>query len=110
MKKPKKIYMPIPQPDVYYGITVDKKTKLEYENESVKQRIEDLVLYTEQNIETDSFKTHVETELYLNDGDLLLLEEDGRGYFKPAEIKFGSVDEALKELRFIKKQILKVKE
>lgn len=108
--KPKKIYMPIPQPDVYFGIEVDKKTKIEYENESVKQKIENLTLYTEQDIEADNFKAHTQTELKLKEGDLLLLEEDGRGYFKPANIKFGSVDEALKELRFIKKQILKVKE
>ena len=110
MKKAKKIYVPIPQPDVYYGIKVDKKTKLVYENESVSQKIEDLVLYTEQNIKTDTFETHVETKLKLEEGDLLLLEEDGRGYFKPANIPFGSIDDALRELRFIKKQILKVKE
>lgn len=110
MKKAKKIYMPIPQPEVYYGIEVDKKTKLVFENEVVKQRLENLVLYTEQNIKTDSYKTHVETELYLSEGDLLLLEEKGRGYFKPSNIKFGSVNEALKELRFIKQQISKVKE
>lgn len=110
MKKAKKIYVPIPQPDVYYGITVDKKTKLVYENESVSQRIENLVLYTEQNIESDTFKAHTETELKLEEGDLLLLEEDGRGYFKPINVKFGSINEALKELRFIKQQILKVKE
>ena len=102
MNKAKKIYVPIPQPEVYYGIKVDKKTKLEFENNFVKQR--------EQNIEKETYKTHVNTELYLTEGDLLLLEEDSRGYFKPSEVKFGSIDEAIKEMRFIKEQIKKVKE
>ena len=110
MNKAKKIYVPIPQPEVYYGIVVDKKTKLEFENNFVKQRLENLVLYTEQNIEKEMYKTHVSTELYLTEGDLLLLEEDSRGYFKPSEVKFGSIDEAIKEMRFIKEQIKKVKE
>jgi hypothetical protein len=110
MKKAKKMFIPIPQPEVYYGINVDKKTKLEYENGVVKQRLEDLVLYTEQHVETSDYKTTVNTELYLNEGDLLLLEEEGRGYFKPGNIKFGSINEALKELRFIKEQMKKVKE
>ena len=106
----KKMFIPIPQPEVYYGINVTSKTKLEHENESVKQRIENLVLYTTQEMESNNFKSHIETELKLEEGDLLLLEEEGRGYFKPAQVKFGSIDEAIKELRFIKEQMKKVKE
>ena len=110
MKKAKKIYVAIPQPEVYYGVVVDSKTKLEFQNDFVKQKIENLTLYTEQHIEKEIYKTDVKTELYLHEGDLLLLEEDKRGYFKPSEVKFGSIDEAIKEMRFIKEQIKKVKE
>lgn len=108
--KAKKIYVAIPQPEVYYGIKVTPKTKLEFKNDFVTQRIENLVLYTEQHIEKEMYKTDVKTELYLQEGDLLLLEEEARGYFKPSEVKFGSIDEAIKEMRFIKSQIKKVKE
>lgn len=106
----KKMYIPIPQPDVYYGVEVRPNTKLEFENQFVKQRLENLVLYTTQDIKTDDFKTSVQTELYLKEGDLLLLEEEQRGYFKPSDVKFGSIQEAMKELSFIKKEMSKVKE
>lgn len=106
----KKLYIPIPQPDVYYGIEVKPKTKLTFENEFVKQKLKNLVLYTEQLIENENYKTSIKTELYLKEGDLLLLEEEKRGYFKPANIKFGSIQEAKKELRFIESQMKKVKE
>lgn len=105
-----KIYMPIPQPETYWGIEVKKNTKLEFENPFVKQRLENLTLYTEQFIERETYKTHVETELYLKEGEILLLEEDGRGYFKPSEVKFGTMSEVKKELKFIESQIKKCKE
>ena len=107
MEEAKKIYVPIPKPDVYYGVTVDKNTKLEFENEFRKQKIENLVLYTDYTIKTDDFKSEIKNEIYLKEGDLLLLEENNRGYFKPMEIKFGSIDEAIKEMNFIKEQISK---
>jgi hypothetical protein len=106
----KKLFIPIPQPDVYYGITVTPKTKLTFENDTVKQRIENLTLYTEQLILGNAYKTHIQTELYLQDGDILLLEEENRGYFKPSNVKFGSIQDAKKELRFIESQMKKVKE
>ena len=106
----KKMYIPIPQPDVYYGVKVTEKTKLEYENNFVKQKLENLILYTVRDENKGDFKAHIETELKLNEGDLILLEEEYRGYFKPAEVKFGSIQEAKKELKFIESQMKKVKE
>ena len=106
----KKMYIPIPQPEVYYGVEVRENTKLEFENEFVKQRVENLVLYTTREENTEDFKAHIDTEIYLKEGDLLLLEEEHRGYFKPSEVKFGSIQEAKKELRFIEGQMKKVKE
>lgn len=106
----KKVYVPIPKPDVYYGIKVSKDTKLEYKNDFVNQRIEDLVLYTDYTIENDKFKSEIKNELKLEEGDLLLLEEDNRGYFMPKEIRFGSIDEAIDEMNFLKKEISRIKE
>lgn len=110
MKDVKKVYVPIPQPDVYYGLRVKKDTKQEFQNDFVKQKIENLVLYTEYEIKNENFKSTVKNELYLQEDDLLLLEEDNRGFFMPKEIKFGSIDEAIEEMNFIKKQILKIEE
>lgn len=105
MEEVKKIYVPIPQPQVYYGIRVNQDTKLEFQNDFVKQKVENLILYTVQDYEDEGFKAHTETEVLLNDNDLLLLEEENRGYFKPKDIKFGSIDEAIEEMNFIKGQI-----
>lgn len=107
MEKARKIYVPIPRPDVYYGIRVNQDTKIEFKNDFITQKIENLILYTEQKIEKDEFKAYTKTELKLQENDLLLLEEENRGYFKPKDIKFGSIDEALEEMNFIKEQIEK---
>ena len=106
----KKMYIPIPQPEVYYGVEVKENTKLDFENEYVCQTLRNLTLYTVQDVKTDEFETHIETKLHLKEGDLLLLEEEHKGYFKPSEVKFGSIQEAKKELRFIEGQMKKVKE
>lgn len=106
----KKVYVIIPNADVYYGITVDKKTKVSFENKYVKQKIENLKLYSIVTKETDEFKSVTNLELNLKEGDILLLEEDGRGYFLPVNAKLGTIDEAIEEYQFIKEQISKIKE
>ena len=106
----KKVYVIIPNADVYYGITVDKDTKTEFENEFVKQKIENLKLYSVVTKETDEFKSVTNLEVNLKEGDILLLEEDGRGYFLPANAKLGSIDDAINEYQFLKEQISKIKE
>ena len=106
----KKVYVIIPNADVYYGITVDKNTKVNFENKYVKQKIENLKLYSIVTKETDEFKSVTNLELNLKEGDILLLEEDGRGYFLPVNAKLGTIDEAIEEYRFIKEQISKIKE
>lgn len=106
----KKVYVIIPNADVYYGITVDKNTKVNFENKYVKQKIENLKLYSIVTKETDEFKSVTNLELNLKEGDILLLEEDGRGYFLPVNAKLGTIDEAIEEYQFIKEQISKIKE
>lgn len=93
----------IKNPDItmYAGIVVDKETKLEYENEHVKQRVEDLVLHTVSTIKGDGYESTTNTTIYLEEGDILIFEDEGRGYIKPVE-RLVTVAEAIEELECIK--------
>lgn len=106
----KQVYVMIPNTDCYYGITVDKNTKESFKNERVKQTIENLVLKSEFKMKNEQFKSVTKTEIKLNEGDILLLEEDGRGYFLPKDVAVGTVDQAIDELMFLKEQISKIKD
>lgn len=90
-------------PDItmYEGVVVDKETKLEYENENVKQHVEDLVLRTTSRIKGDGYESTTYTTIYLEEGDILIFEDGGRGYIKPVE-KLVTVAEAIEELECIK--------
>jgi hypothetical protein len=106
----KKVYVIRPNTDCYYGYTVDKNTKLEFENEMVKQKVENLILYSETHYKTEDFESETKLKVNLKEGDILLLEEDGRGLFLPKDSKIGSIDEAIGDLNFLKEQISKIKE
>ena len=90
-----------PSIDMVGGITVTKETELNYENESVKQSLKDLVFHSVTTIKGDNFESTYDTTIYLNEGDVLVFEEEGRGYIKPVE-EFMTVTEAIKELECIK--------
>lgn len=106
----KKVYVILPDTDCYYGIKVNKNTKVEFENEYVKQKIENLELISETTYITEEFESKTNLRLKLKEGDILLLEEENRGYFLPKNIKIGTIEEAYKELDFLKEQISKIKE
>lgn len=106
----KKVYVIRPNTDCYYGIKVDKNTKVEFENKFVKQKIENLVLKSEHIVENEQFKSVTNLEVKLEEGDILLLEEENRGYFMPRDILIGTVDEAIEDYKFLKEQISKIKE
>lgn len=89
-----------PSIDMYAGITVDKDTVLEYKNENVEQTIKDLVFHSITKVEGDGYESTYDTTIQLNEGDVLLLEEEGRGYIKPVDI-FVTVAEAVEELNCI---------
>lgn len=93
----------IKNPDItmYMGVKVDKDTKLEFENEHVKQYVKNLVLYTESSVNGAGFESRTETTIYLNEGDVLVFEENGRGYIKPIE-NFVTVAEAIADLEVLK--------
>lgn len=90
-----------PSIDMYVGIVVDKETTLEYKNENVEQTLKDLVFKSITIVKGDNFTSEYHTVINLNEGDILIFEEEGRGYIKPVE-NFVTVKEAIEELENIK--------
>lgn len=95
------IFIRKPSIDLYTGIRVGKDTMLEYENENVKQTLKDLVFHSVTKVKGESFESVYDTTIYLKEGDILVFEEEGRGYIKPVE-EFVTVVEAIDELANIK--------
>lgn len=90
-----------PNIELLPGIKVAKDTKLEFKNENVQQTIENLTLHTVTTIKGEGFESTSDTTIYLTDGDVLIFEEEGRGYIKPVE-GFVSIAEAIDDLTNIK--------
>lgn len=90
-----------PSIDLYPGIRVDKDTKLEYKNENVEQKLENLVFHSVTKVKGESFESVYDTLIRLKEGDILVFEEEGRGYIKPVE-DFVTIEEAIKDLENIK--------
>jgi hypothetical protein len=89
-----------PSIDLYPGVKVDKDTKLEYKTEHVTQNIENLKFHSVVKVKGDGFESVYDTTIELKEGDILIYEEDGRGYIKPVE-GFVTVEEAIEELKNI---------
>lgn len=94
-------FITCPEIQKYPGIKVDKDTKIEYENDFVKQKIENLTLNSITTIKTEDFESVNNTAIKLQEGDVLILEDEKRGYIKPVE-KMVSVEEAIETLKNIK--------
>ena len=90
-----------PSIDLYPGIRVTKDTVLEYKNENVNQTVKDLVLHSVAKIKGDGFQSKHDTTIQLKEGDVLIFEDEGRGYIKPVEA-FVTIAEAIEELENIK--------
>jgi len=90
-----------PSIDMYGGIRVTKDTTLEYENENVKQVLKDLVFDSTTIVKGENYTSEYHTIINLNEGDILIFEEEGRGYIKPVD-SFVTVAEAIEELEHIK--------
>lgn len=90
-----------PSIDMYAGIVVDKDTTLEYKNDNVEQTLKDLVFKSITKVKGEGYESEYHTTIYLNEGDVLIFEEEGRGYVKPVE-QFVTVEEAIEELEHIK--------
>jgi len=90
-----------PSVDMYAGIKVTKDTAFEYENENVKQTLKDLVFDSTTTVKGENYTSTYHTVITLNEGDVLVFEEEGRGYIKPIE-SFVTVEEAIQELEYLK--------
>lgn len=90
-----------PSIDLMPGIRATKDTELEYKNENVKQTIRNLVLHSVTKIEGEGYKSKYDTTIQLAEGDVLLFEEEGRGYIKPVD-GFVTIEEAIEDLTNIK--------
>lgn len=90
-----------PNIEMIAGIKVSKDTELKFENDNVKQELKDLVLHTIMTIKGEGYESTQDTKIFLQEGDVLLFEDEDRGYIKPVET-FMTVAEAIEELSFIK--------
>ena len=88
------------RPDLtpYEGIIVNKDTKLEFENEKVKQKVENLTLTVFQNVKEENYEIESKMVVYLEEGNTLLFEKENRGYFLPAQ-PIGTIETAIKDYR-----------
>ena len=91
------IYIRKPGVDLYPGIRVEKDTVFEYKNEHVEQRLENLVFRSVTKVNGEGFESVYDTTIHLAEGDVLIYEEEGRGYIKPVE-EFVTVADAIEEL------------
>lgn len=95
------IFIRKPNIDLFPGIRVNKDTDFEYKNEKVTQSIKNLKLHTVANIKGEDYESTYDTTIYLEEGDILVFEEEGRGYIKPVE-SFVTISEAIEDLENIK--------
>lgn len=95
------VYIRKPMIDLYPGIRVDKDTVLEYKNDSVNQTVKDLVLHSVTKVKGEDYESTYDTTVRLKEGDILVYEEEGRGYIKPVE-EFVTIAEAIEDLTNIK--------
>lgn len=89
-----------PSIDMYAGVKVTKETAFEYQNENVKQTVKDLVFHSVTKVKGDNYESIYDTTIQLAEGDVLIYEEEGRGYIKPVE-EMMTVSEAIEELKCI---------
>lgn len=85
----------------YPGIRVTKDTEIVFENEHVTQSIKDLVLKSTTKVIGDDYESIYYTTIKLHEGDVLIFEDDSRGYVKPVE-HLMDVKEAIELLNDIK--------
>jgi hypothetical protein len=95
------VFIQKPSIDLYPGIRVTKDMVIDYENENVKQTINDLVFHSVTKVKGEGYESVYDTTIYLEEGDILIFEEEGRGYIKPVE-PFVTVSEAIEDLTNVK--------
>lgn len=94
-------YIRRPSIDLYPGVRVEKDTVLEYKNERVEQKLENLEFHSITKVNGENFESVYDTVIHLKEGDILVFEEEGRGYIKPVD-EFCTIEEAIEDLTNIK--------
>lgn len=95
------VFIRKPSIDLFPGIRVKEDTVFEYRNDNVEQKLENLVFRSKTKVKGECFESVYDTTIYLKEGDILVYEEEGRGYIKPVE-EFVTIAEAIEELTNIK--------
>lgn len=90
-----------PSIDLMPGIRIEKDTEITFKNENVEQTIRDLVLHSVATVKGKGYESKIDTTIELEVGDVLIFEEEGRGYIKPVE-GFVTIEEAIDDLTNIK--------
>ena len=95
------VFIRKPSIDLFPGIRVAKDTVFEYKNECVDQKVENLVFRSVTKVKGENYESTYDTTINLKEGDILIFEEEGRGYIKPVE-EFVTIADALDDLTNIK--------
>jgi hypothetical protein len=74
---------------------------LDYKNENVEQRLEHLVFRSKTRVTGEGYEITYDTTIWLKEGDVLIFEEEGRGYIKPVD-SFVTIQEAIEDYENIK--------
>lgn len=86
-----------PSIDMYAGIKVSKGTEFTYSNDYVEQSLKNLEFHSVTKIKGENYESTYDTTIWLKEGDVLIFEEEKRGYIKPVD-EFVTVSEAVEEL------------
>ena len=98
----KNYYMVRPELMPYKGVKVTKNLKLTFKNEKVEQKIENLELVSKYTVKTPKYTSENILHMKLEEGEILLLEEENRGYFLPLDTPVGTVDTCIEDLKALK--------
>lgn len=91
------------KPDLrpFKGVKITKDTKLTFKNDMVEQEIKDLKLKSTYIYKNEKYTSTNLLELNLEEGEILLLEEENRGYFLPQD-GICTIDEAIEDYKTLK--------
>jgi hypothetical protein len=95
------VFIMKPSVNLYPGVRVTKDTVLEYKNDKVEQKVENLVLHSIIHATGENYESVYDTKIQLNEGDILIYDDENRGYIKPVE-QFCTIEEAIEDLEHIK--------
>ncbi len=95
------VFIRKPSIDLYPGVRVEKDTVLDYKNEHVEQHLSGLVFHSKTKVTGEGYESVYDTTIHLKEGDVLIFEEEGRGYIKPVD-SFVTIQEAIEDYENIK--------